>query len=151
VSGDIDTVKFVGLAGQTYRIRTFNLAGAENDTVMALLDRFGNQIAFNDDDLSNPGASLIDFACTETALYYVQVWQNNRNVFGCTVTYQLEVRVLVATPTPTVTPTVTRTLTPTATAIATATPTATPTVTPTVGPQLTPRSWLGMIFRGYHP
>ena len=134
-------------------------------TALALLDRFGNQIAFNDDDPTNAPASRIDFVCTETALYYVQVWQNNHNLAGCTLSYQIDVKVLAptatvtATPsiTPTPTSTATRTLTPTPTPTrtitATVAPTATltPTATPTAGQQLTPRVWMGMILRNATP
>ena len=103
--GDVDYLKFVGIAGQTFRIRTFALGGAGNDTVLTLLDSAGAVLAQNDDDPLNPPASRIDFTCPETGTYFLRVEQKSPAVGGCSITYQIEVRTWVPTPTPTPTPT----------------------------------------------
>ncbi len=103
--GDMDFLKFVGIAGQSFRIRTFGLAGAGNDTVLSLLDSAGTVLQENDDDPLNPPASRIDFTCPETGTYFLRVAQKSPAVGGCGITYQIEVRTWVPTPTPTPTPT----------------------------------------------
>jgi hypothetical protein len=110
--GDTDYVKFVGISGQTFRIRTFDLAGTGNDTVITLLDSQGNLLDQNDDDPLNAPASRLDFTCTETATYYVRVSQKYSEVGDCSITYLLEMRTWLPTYTPTPTPTGTPTLPP---------------------------------------
>lgn len=125
--GDVDYLKFVGLEGQAFRIRTFDLAGAGNDTVLTLLDDTGFVLAHNDDDPTNPPASRIDFICPETATYFIRVEQRSPSVAGCDITYQIELR----TWGPTSTPTATRTPTPTGTSV----------------PTLPRRAWLPFLFK----
>jgi len=108
--GDADYVKFVGLAGQAFRMRTFDLAGVGNDTIITLLDSQGSLIAQNDDDPLNAPASRLDFTCTETDTYYVRVSQKFSGVGGCSITYSLELRTWLPTYTPTPTATGTPTL-----------------------------------------
>ncbi|MGQ9516832.1 MAG: DNRLRE domain-containing protein [Anaerolineae bacterium] len=103
--GDVDYIKFVGIAGQSFRIRTFALSGAGNDTVLTLSDSTGAVLDQNDDDPLNPPASRIDFTSPETDTYFLRVEQKSPAVGGCSITYQVEVRTWVPTPTPTPTPT----------------------------------------------
>ena len=110
--GDIDYVKFVGLAGQTFRMRTFDLSGENNDTVITLLDSQGNLIAQNDDDPLNPPASQLEFTSAQTDTYFVRVSQKSASVGGCSITYLLEMRTWLPTYTPTPTSTGTPTLPP---------------------------------------
>ena len=110
VPGDADYVKFVGLSGQTFRIRTFDLGGTANDTIITLLDDQGNLIAQNDDDPLNAPASRLDFMSPETDTYYVRVSQKYSGVGGCDITYLLEMRTWLPTYTPTPTATSTPTL-----------------------------------------
>ena len=110
VPGDADYVKFVGLAGQTFRMRTFDLTGESNDTVITLLDSQGELVAQNDDDPLNAPASRLEFTSTETDTYYVRVAQKYASVGDCTMTYLLEMRTWLPTYTPTPTATGTPTL-----------------------------------------
>jgi len=130
---DRDYVKFAAQADYIYTIRTLNLGGG-NDTVLTLYDTDGTtQLAYSDDDPSNPPASRIVWLCLTAGTYFVKIAPFGTNIGGCDVTYDLEVT-SVAAPTPTPTVTSTPTYTPTPTPTNTATPTRTPTVTPTPTP-----------------
>jgi hypothetical protein len=153
---DADWVVFAGLPGQTYTMRTLNLAGGA-DTVLCLYDSTVNMIACDDDSGSEPLASLITRSFGIAGVYYVEVVNHDPSIAGCGVRYDLEITTTphtatptltvtstpTETPTPTVTPSVTATLTASATSTETATPTVTHTPTATRTPTETPsrRIW----------
>ncbi|MGB9592884.1 MAG: malectin domain-containing carbohydrate-binding protein, partial [Anaerolineae bacterium] len=82
VAGDVDYVKFVGLAGYRYRIWTQSLGGGLlNDTVLTLYDTDGiTELAVNDDDPLNPPASALEWLCPATGTYFFKVSQLNPNI-----------------------------------------------------------------------
>ena len=115
-AGDVDYVTFVATGGCGYTLRTFDLTGMGNDTLLTLYDMDGRTVLTeNDDDPENPPASRIDWLCPATGVYFAMVRQLDPAVGGCDVTYKLMLTGESAAPT--------------------ATPTqSTPTQTPTSGP-----------------
>ena len=80
--GDEDYVKFVGIP-TAYTIKTFKI-NASNDTTLTLYDTDGAlELAYNDDDPSNPPFSRIDWTCTTTGTYYIRVARHNPLEGGC--------------------------------------------------------------------
>ena len=146
-AGDVDYVRFAAKAGWRYTLRTLELTGAGNDTLLTLYGTDGSTVLMeNDDDPENRPASRVDWPCPATGVYFAKVRQLDLGIGGCDVTYKLELRGMRApSPTPTATlmpggsrvylpvlrkePTPILAPTPTATA---SSPTST--VTPTPGP-----------------
>jgi hypothetical protein len=111
---DVDWVSFSATAG-AYTIQTSDL-GEEADTVLALFDASGQQLAEND-DYTDGLASQMVFEFAQAGVYYVRVSQYNSGGFGDSARYALQVTGGAPTPTPTpsVTPPPTETPTPTET------------------------------------
>jgi len=105
--GDEDWVKFRGVAGNLYTIKTFEL-GDGNDTMLQLYDKNSNLLAENDDDPDNIPASRIDFTPPITMsgeFFCVRVVPFHTSAGGCDLGYLLKVTERAGTPTPSPTPT----------------------------------------------
>ena len=138
--GDEDYVKFGAEPGNVYTIKTLNLSD-DNDTTLTLYDpNCTNKLDYNDEDPGVPRASKIVWECPEQGTYFVKIAPPDQDIWGCDMTYDIEVTSATVTPTPTntstpkptSTPTNTRTPTPTRTPTTTNTPIPTPTTTPTL-------------------
>ena len=95
--GDPDWVKFYGLAGETYEIKTENL-GDWCDTVIVLYDTDGQTPLTNPDPPSSVGdgygygeGELISWQCPSDGIYYVLVKQYDENDHGLDTQYELRV------------------------------------------------------------
>lgn len=146
-AGDVDWVMFSGRAGWVYALRTSELAGEGNDTILTLYDTDGTTVLrVDDDDPETLPASCIHWECPVGGVYLASVQQFDPSIAGCDITYRLELGGAEPTPAPTVTPTGTpsptpthtETPTPTETPSETSTPIITPTHTRTVTRTLTP-------------
>lgn len=104
--GDVDFFRFVGKAGASYEIFTKNLT-AGLDTELFAYDVNGNLLASNDDyeDLSR--ASKVRISTGTTGFYFIQVI-NKSPADPAGRTYQLEIKEILGTATPTGLPTGTR-------------------------------------------
>jgi hypothetical protein len=115
VAGDVDWQVFAGMAGNSYVLRTLNLAGVA-DTLLCLYDGATMaQIVCDDDGGAEPLASQITHSFAGAGIYYVAVSHRDPAAAGCSMTYELEVSFAAFTPTATATLTPTVTATPTAT------------------------------------
>lgn len=149
-AGDQDWFVFTAQAGVRYRFMTDHLS-AGGDTLLVLLDAFGNELAHNDD--IGPGVpwSALTWTAPTDGSFYLLVTRPDGGPIPFYYDLVLE-RVFdhflpllwrewnavrpTPTPTSTPTPTPTPSATPTATPTSTPTPTPPPTVTPT--PTATP-------------
>ncbi len=104
-AADVDFVKFLAAAGESYTVRAFNLGGRPaNDTTLTLYGTDGTtQIAFNDEHHDEElGASRLEWQAPASGVYFVKVAQFDPSAGGCALIYDLEV--IRGTPTPTVAP-----------------------------------------------
>ena len=71
--GDLDFFTFEAVAGESYRIQV--TLGTLEDSVLALYDADGWELAYNDDDDDDGGslASLITWVAPGSGSYYVEV------------------------------------------------------------------------------
>ncbi len=88
VAGDYDWVYFDVTAGNSYRMRTFNL-GSCSDTVLELYDGAGVRLAYNDD--YSGFASRIDYQATSNARLYLMVRHYRPSANGACTQYDLDV------------------------------------------------------------
>ena len=72
VSGDEDWLSFEVQPGITYTVQTLNL-GEQADTVIYLYDEGGVELAFDDDGVSEPWASRLQWTALESGILYVKV------------------------------------------------------------------------------
>ncbi|HFD38727.1 MAG TPA: hypothetical protein ENJ31_02585, partial [Anaerolineae bacterium] len=107
-AADADWLRFQANAGTNYVIQTSEL-GPEADTILALFNAAGDQLAFND-DYGDGLASRISYQIQTSGEYYVQVQHYDLTRFGSGTEYQ--VSVVVGTPPPTPSPTPTPTPSP---------------------------------------
>lgn len=145
-AGDADWVRFYGVAGKVYVVRTANL-GVGLDTYMYLFDGNTSEVIAQNDDGGDGVASRIDFYPQHDGFYFVQI--KNKGDLGLPeMTYDLSLAVQPGVPQPPgtatsiIAPVVTVTSGPIPpTAQPTAQPTKAPAFTPTQGaPQPTPAS-----------
>jgi len=81
------------VASNLYTIKTLNLSEG-NDTVLTLYDTNGAApLEENDDDLSNPPASKIDWLCSTTGTYFVKAAPSGPQIERCE-TYSITVTTL---------------------------------------------------------
>ena len=69
--GDVDFFTFEAVAGESYRVEV--ALGSLEDSVMALYDADGWELAFNDDRDEESFGSLISWTAPESGSYYVEV------------------------------------------------------------------------------
>ena len=88
--GDLDWLKFYGVAGETYEIKTENL-GVKCDTVITLYESDGTSIIDTRDDNLYGEEELLSWQCPADGIYYVLVKQYDSTDFGQDTEYDLSV------------------------------------------------------------
>jgi hypothetical protein len=89
--GDEDWVKFYGVAGESYEIKTENL-GANCDTVISLYGGSGTTlVAAPKDDFGYGEGELLSWVCPADGVYYVKVRQYDSSDYGESTGYDLKV------------------------------------------------------------
>jgi hypothetical protein len=88
-SGDQDWMSFTAQVGQTYRIRTFNLA-ASADTELEVYGPDGVTLLASNGDFNGTLASQLDWAAPAPGTYYIRIRHWNPNAAGCATAYDIE-------------------------------------------------------------
>jgi hypothetical protein len=88
--GDEDWVKFYGISGETYKIKTNNLSVVCN-TVIEVFESSGTTSVAGPKNNADAGYDeFLEWTCTQDGVYYVKISSANSN-FGETVSYELKV------------------------------------------------------------
>lgn len=104
---DVDYFRFIGKAGSAYEIFTLNLAG-DLDTILSVYDTNGNLIQENDDFEPLSRASKVTISVFVDGYYYIGIRQSPPIITSPNNTYDLEIKEILGTETPTAQPTGTR-------------------------------------------
>ena len=88
--GDEDWVRFYGIAGEHYVIKTEYLE-AGCDTVITLFDSNGATEIDSVDDYGNGKSELLSWQCLKNGIYYVKIRHYSRDAHGDGASYQLRV------------------------------------------------------------
>jgi DNA-binding beta-propeller fold protein YncE len=89
--GDEDWVKFYGVAGESYEIKTENLS-SNCDTMISVYGSSGQTlVAGPRDDFPNGEGELLSWICPMDGVYYVKVRQYDPSVYGGNTGYDLKV------------------------------------------------------------
>jgi carboxypeptidase family protein len=88
--GDEDWVKFYGVAGETYEIKTDNLE-SNCDTEIWLYNESGTTVAPKKDDYGYEHGELLSWPCPSDGMYYVMVKQYSASDYGDNTGYDLKV------------------------------------------------------------
>jgi len=89
-AGDSDWVKFFGLEGEEYTVAVKD-AGADCDAVIELYDENMTLLAGPADQTGAGGNEALTWTCPRDGIYYVQLRQNDPQVFGADTRYYLTV------------------------------------------------------------
>ncbi len=88
--GDVDWVKFYGLAGEIYKVKAYSL-GITCDVVVELYGSNGSSLLAGPKNDAGAGADeYLEWTCPQEGVYYVKISSANAN-FGENVDYDLKV------------------------------------------------------------
>ncbi len=89
-TGDVDWVKFYGLANTSYRIEVIN-PGSKCDAVIELYDGDGITLLGKKDDYPAGEPEALDYIPSKDDIYYVKVFNYNPDISGTGTDYGLKV------------------------------------------------------------
>ena len=89
-AGDVDWVKFYGLANTSYRIEVVN-PGSKCDAVIELYDTDGTTLLLKKDDYLAGMPETLDYTFSKEGIYYVKVSNYTFDVSGAGTEYDLKV------------------------------------------------------------
>ncbi len=107
-TGDVDHLIFLAKAGRSYRVSTSNLSVGV-DTILTVT--VGAETVVHDDRSASDLGSEVIVTVPEDQDYEANITVANRGEYGAQLYYQISLKEVIVTPTPTFTPT--STLTPT--------------------------------------
>jgi len=94
-AGDLDWVKFYGLADRSYRIAVVN-PGGNCDAVIELYDTEGTTLLLKKDDYPAGMPETFDYTVSKEGIYYVKVFNYNPDIYGSGTDYGLKVYIPTA-------------------------------------------------------
>ncbi len=97
--GDVDWVKFYGVAGETYTIKA-NILGEYVNIILELYNNDGTTLVeVQDNEADSSADEIINWYCTEDNVYYIKIINSDSNAYCKGMEYELSIERIVAAPT----------------------------------------------------